>query len=95
MESKIEIGLKIVSEEFELFLNDAINYHISNIYLNKHALKYNSKEYNGPVERFKTLKSRIASIGGGVIFEFNNNKFYEFSGGIGVCDYHLKLSKPT
>ncbi|MEL7021835.1 MAG: hypothetical protein AAGK47_09510, partial [Bacteroidota bacterium] len=72
MESKNMIGLKIASNEFEVFKNDAIKYHISNIYLNKHDVKYNSKNYTGPTERFKTLKSRMIFIGNGVIIEFNN-----------------------
>lgn len=95
MKSRLGIGMKIASNEFQKFINDVRKYHISNIYLNKYDLEsYNSKEYTGPIERFKTLKSRIIFIGNGIIFEFNNNIFYEFSIGFGVCDYHLKFSKP-
>ena len=83
MKSRDEIGIKVASEEFEQFMNDAIKYHISNLYLNNHDVQYIDKYAND-----------ITYIGSGIIMEFNNSIMYEFGTGFGVCDYHLKFSKP-
>lgn len=83
MEKKDEIGMKIASNEFEQFMNDAIKYHVSNLYLN-----------NYDVQLSENLATDIIFIGNGIIIEFNNSIMYEFGTGFGVCDYHLKFSKP-
>lgn len=85
MKERDEIGLKIASKEFETFMNDAIRFHISNLYLNNHDVEYISNP--------KTAD--IIYIGNGLIIELNNSIFYEFSTGFGVCDYHLRFSKPS
>lgn len=85
MNKQDHIGLKIASPEFEQFMNDAIKYHISNLYLNNHDIQYLSE----------TKKDDIIYIGSGIVIELNNSIMYEFGSGIGVCDYHLKFSKPT
>ena len=85
MEKYNHIGMKIASSEFEQFMNDAIQYHISNLYLNKHDIQYLSE----------MEKNDIIYIGSGIIIELNNSIMYEFGSGIGICDYHLKFSKPT
>lgn len=77
--------MKIASLEFEQFLNDATKYQISNLYLNNHDIQYLSE----------TKKDDIIYIGSGIVIELNNSIMYEFGSGIGVCDYHLKFSKPT
>lgn len=77
------MGIKIASNEFELFMNDAIKYHISNLYLNNHDVQYLDK-----------YSPDIIFIGNGIIIEFNNSIMYEFGTGFGVCDYHLKFSTP-
>lgn len=83
MKERDEIGLKIASTEFETFMNDAIKYHISNMYLNEHDVEYISN----------TKNADIIHMGNGLIIEFNNSILYEFRTGFGVCDYHLKLGK--
>ena len=85
MKEQDEIGLKIASKEFETFMNDAIKYHISNIYLNNHDVQYISNPQTDD----------IIQIASGLIIELNNSIMYEFGTGFGVCDYHLKFGKPT
>ena len=75
--------MKVASDEFEQFMNDAIKYHITNLYLNNHDVQYIDKYAND-----------ITYIGSGIIIEFKNSIMYEFGTGFGVCDYHLKFSKP-
>ena len=77
--------MKIASSEFEQFMNDAIEYHISNLYLNEHDVQYLSEN----------KETDIIYIGIGIVIELNNSIMYEFGSGIGICDYHLKFSKPT
>ena len=83
MKNKDEIGMKVASNEFEQFMNDAIKYHISNLYLN-----------NNDVQNTDNYTYDITYIGNGIILEFNNSIMYEFGTGFGICDYHLKFSKP-
>jgi len=85
MEKYDHIGMKIASTEFEQFMNDAIKYHISNLYLNNHDVQYLSDK----------KKDDIFYIGSGIVIELNNSIMYEFGCGIGICDYHLKFRKPT
>ena len=83
MKTQNDIGMKVASDEFEQFMNDAIKYHISNLYLNNYDAQHSDKYDND-----------ITSISGGLIIEFNNSIMYEFGTGFGVCDYHLKFTKP-
>ena len=85
MEKPNEIGLKIASKEFETFMNDAIKYSISNLYLNTHDIQYISNPDTDD----------LIHIANGLIIEFNNSILYEFSTGYGICDYHLKFEKPN
>ena len=83
MKDPYHMGMKIASNEFEQFMNDAIKYHISNLYLNNHDVQYLDK-----------YAPDITYIGSGIVIEFDNSIMYEFGTGFGVCDYHLKFSKP-